>query len=265
MLVCMNSSQIQTLLFQKWCHTKRLNPGAKLHNANYTANVHINRLNSGAKLNSCKKVNRECMHKQSFQSKLRYYDGAALLLVELKSQMSSSANKRQLSTSSMPSPLVRKPIKMPKMQDTQHNISPIGFNTDTFKKTEKSNQTQGDNNCFQLVFGYLEEKVMSMADYTEKWHFMVSALKTVAKKFEIISTLEKSNNEMKYSLQSARGKITRLENDLEQAQKKVLDLESASLQKNAVYNLEEKPQEDSIKVINDFLEQELKIKARPFE
>ena len=47
--------------------------------------------------------------------------------------------------------------------------------------------------------------------------------------------------------------------DLERVQKKVLDLECTSLQKNAVfYNLEETPQEDSIKVINDFLEQELK-------
>ena len=88
-----------------------------------------------------------------------YYDGAALLIVELKSQMSSSANKRQLSTSSMPSPVVRKPTKNPKMQDDQHNITPIRFNTDTFINTEESNQTQGDNNCFQLVFGYTEEQV----------------------------------------------------------------------------------------------------------
>ena len=101
-----------------------------------------------------------------------------------------------------------------------------------------------------------------MAEDTEKWHFMASALKTVAKKLDNVSTLEKSHNELKCSLQSARGKITRLENDLERAQKKVLDLECTSLQKNAVfYNLEETPEEDSIKVINDFLEQELKINS----
>ena len=67
------------------------------------------------------------------------------------------------------------------MQDAEHNVTPIGFNTDTFMNTEESNPTQGDNNCFQLVFGYMEEQVMSMADDTEKWHFMVSALEKLPK------------------------------------------------------------------------------------
>ena len=169
--------------------------------------------------------------------------------------MPTGATKRQLSNSKTPSPGVKKAAKALKMDG---KLPDTGFDTGNSVGTLASQEFK--NNSFELVFGCSEEHVMNMKDETERWHFMMSALKKCAQKIDNLDNLEKKNNELKYMIQSARGKINRLEKDLERAQKKLIDMECRSLKKNAVfYNLEESQKEDCIKVVYDFLEQELGI------
>ena len=131
--------------------------------------------------------------------------------------MSGTATKRQLSNSSTPSPICKKVVKLPKMDG---KIPHIGLDTGKPMASQDNSQDESNINSFEYVFGRSEEQIMNMTDEVERWQFMMSALKLVAKKFDNLNALENENKDLKYTIQSVRGKITRLENDLDRAQKK---------------------------------------------
>ena len=86
-------------------------------------------------------------------------------------------------------------------------------------------------------------------------------MKSLKSLSEEIGSLRKENFDLKNSLQSAKGKIIKLENKLEHCQTKMMELEWSGLQKNIViYNVDEIANELCSRVVADILMKVFKIR-----
>ena len=173
--------------------------------------------------------------------------------------MSTPIGKRPLPQST-PSPNTEQVKKVPKMTDTTQN--PPGT-TGLFAHSQVTDNSQVTHsqeaiNLFFQIFGTTEDKALGLNSGEEKWEFVVKSLKSLS---EEIGSLRKENFDLKNSLQSAKGKIIKLENKLEHCQTKMMELEWSGIQKNIViYNVDEIANELCSRVVADILMKVFKIR-----
>ena len=154
-----------------------------------------------------------------------------------------SGAKRRLS-SGTPSPSTTKPAKALRMATT-----PPAF------QGQASGTNLDKNYLRSLLSGKDINKLHEIADEEKKWDFVITAFQSVADKLECI---EKENIDLKMAVQSSKGKIIRLEQDLDRAQRKILELEWHRLQSNVViYNCPEQDGEVCKNLITEKLGTEL--------
>ena len=169
--------------------------------------------------------------------------------------MSETTNKRPLSDSKTPSPCTKRPIKTARMDKETPD-----FQLDRGIDIDKPSQHPIENNSFERIFGMPETDLVQMSDESKKWQFVISTLQKAANKLAEVDALKEENMTLKQTLHSARGKINRLENDLEKTNSKLSDVECRMMQKDVVYyNVEETENENCIELANSILINDLKI------
>ena len=149
-----------------------------------------------------------------------------------------SIPKRPLSTDSSPSPSVIKPKKLQRSDSNTHSL-------DTPFLMAAMSIEEGD------ILGLTVNELQNINGTEQSWEMVIKALHSCT--FEI-NKLKEENSQLKNKVSTAIGRTVRLENDLQKANDKLVELEWREMRQNLVfYNIEEKETENISKLIPPIL------------